>query len=297
VATGELRPKPFLKWAGGKQAVAQQILSRFPESICSYFEPFVGAGSLLFSLPKSLRKTAMDANAELILTYQAVQSDVDAVVAELRKRSNTKEDYLNVRAWDRAEDFASLPRSVRASRFIFLNKCGFNGLYRVNSRGFYNIPYGTPSRVEIVSEENLRRVSHFLNEKDGAGSNLVNFRSGDFEQILDSGMGPGTFVYLDPPYDPVSETSGFVDYTASGFGASEQERLRDFVERLTRIGVKILMSNTATERIMGLYDSDDFGYSNLEVRRSIAASASSRGMVSEVLIDNYARAEKYVKWA
>lgn len=296
--TGEAAP--FLRWAGGKRAVASEISSHFPENIEVYVEPFVGAGSLLFQTPDRIFKTISDFNEELIVTYLAIQNDVEKVLLELAEHNVSKEHYLKVREWDRDPNFKKQKSDFqRAARFIYLNKCGFNGLYRVNSKGHYNIPYGNPkANLDLFSESNLRSVSNFLNGNSMKGHPQVDVRQGEYHEVLKSIFSPDKlssgnyknhFVYLDPPYDvePESQVPGFVSYNENGFGATQQLELAKTVKWLTNLGVPVLMSNTKTKNVQKLYPASDFGYTDLQVRRSISAKSSSRGTITEVLIDNY----------
>jgi DNA adenine methylase len=276
-----------LKWAGGKRALVAQILQHVPDDVEKYYEPFLGAGSLFFSLPSSLPKVASDFNVELISVYETIRDDVDGVLRELRKMKNTKEDYLAVRAWDRLPSFSKRSPASRAARFIFLNKCGFNGLYRVNSFGQYNVPYGNPKNVDFVSERNLRSVSDFLKAKSSNRGSFPKISSGDYREILKKANGYGTLVYFDPPYHPTSVTSNFTSYSSQGFGEEDQVQLRDEVVRLTKLGVRILLSNSDTGFIRELYKDRRFRINELYVRRAIAAKSSSRGVITEVLIDNF----------
>jgi DNA adenine methylase len=280
-------PTPFLKWAGGKRALVKQILAHVPSSIEHYYEPFLGAGSLFFSLPANLPKTVSDSNNELISVYEALRDDVDAVLRELHTMTNTREDYLAIRAWDRVPEFARRTSASRAARFIFLNKCGFNGLYRVNSKGEYNVPYGNPKTVDFISESNLRAVSGFLNSRFSSGQLATTIKSGDYKECLAQADGPGSLVYFDPPYHPISPTSNFTSYQSDGFGEKEQIELRDEVFRLTNKGARVLLSNSDTRFIRELYEDSIFTLNVVDVRRAIAAKSSSRGLITEVLIDNF----------
>jgi DNA adenine methylase len=280
-----VHPKPFLKWAGGKRAVLPEILPRIPEFEGTFIEPFLGAGAVLFSIPAETKKIANDFNSELIGVYKAVRDDLDRLVHELKKHKNTKEHFLQVRAMDRSPSFHKVDPVAKAARFIYLNKTCFNGLYRVNADGFFNVPFGNYASPEIVSPENLLKVSEFLSKKI-SGRSAVRFMAGDFAKTTALAK-PGDFVYLDPPYDPVSGTSSFVNYQQQGFTKLDQERLRDEMIRLTKIGVPVLLSNSDTSLIRGLYsDRRIFRIEKIQVRRTISASVTSRGSVGEVLVSN-----------
>lgn len=285
--TNATLPTPFLKWAGGKRALVPQILPRFPQQFNTYIEPFLGAGSLFFALPAETPKIVNDFNPELISTYEAIRDDLPGLLKELRKRTNTKEDYLAVREWDRSSAFKRRSTASRAARFIFLNKTGFNGLYRVNSKGQYNVPYGAPKTVNFLQEDNLQAVSHFLNAKTAKGKPAVQFMSGDYREALVLAS-KGDFVYLDPPYDPLSATSAFTSYNENGFGRKEQEELRDQILELTERGVQVVLSNSDTPFIRSLYsNSKVFTVETINVRRAISAQATSRGIITEVLVNNF----------
>jgi DNA adenine methylase len=283
----DVHPTPFLKWAGGKRALVPQILPRFPEKFGTYIEPFLGAGSLFFALPANTKKIANDFNPELISTYEAIRDDLPGLLRELKKRTNTKEDYLAVREWDRSPAFGRRSKTSRAARFIFLNKTGYNGLYRVNSRGQYNVPYGAPKTVNFVQEDNLRAVSAFLNEKTARGAACVKLMSGDYRLALAKAQ-KGDFVYLDPPYDPLSATSAFTSYNENGFGREDQEELKRQIVALTEKGVKVLLSNSDTAFIRALYSDESlFQVETINVRRAISAQKTSRGVITEVLVNNF----------
>ncbi len=277
---------PFLKWAGGKRVIIKQILNYVPDEVEEYYEPFLGAGSLFFSLPPEVPKIVSDFNAELISVYETIRDDVDGVLKELKKRKNTLEDYLEVRGWDRSPAFGRRSSKSRAARFIALNRLGFNGLYRVNSNGHYNVPYGRPKKVDLLMEANLRAVSDFLNAQTATGSRAVEFHTGDYKKVLQSVTNPSAFVYCDPPYHPSTPTS-FKSYTKDGFNSENQVELHDEIVRLTELGVKVLISNSDTEFIRKLYGEDFFTIHQLTVRRAIAAKSENRGVITEVLIDNF----------
>ena len=285
-------PTPFLKWAGGKRSLISQIRGHVPEDLEKYYEPFLGAGSLLFSLPRELPKFVSDFNSELISVYTAIRDDVDGVLKELRKLSNNKETYLEIRAWDRSSRFNQRTAASRAARFIFLNKCGYNGLYRVNSLGQYNVPYGNPKNVDYIAESNLRAVSDFLNAKDKRGAFNTRITSGDYREIVKNASGYGSLVYFDPPYHPTSATSNFTSYSSSGFNENNQIELRDEIVRLTEAGVRVLHSNSDTDFIRSLFKERIFTLNQVTVRRAIAAKSSSRGVITELLIDNFKAVSK-----
>ena len=206
---------PFLKWAGGKRQLLAHIEARLPERIDTYFEPFLGGAAVFFRLAargRFRRAVLADANPELVNCYQAVRDDVDGVIAELRKHRNDRALYYRVRR----RDPAKLSPTARAARLIYLNRCGYNGLYRVNSSGQFNVPFGSYSRPVICDEPKLRAAAAALRK--------VKIECDDFANTLRN-VGRRDFVYLDPPYVPLSATSSFTAYAARDFGASDQERL------------------------------------------------------------------------
>lgn len=280
-------PKPFLRWAGGKRALLATLRSHMPENFSRYHEPFLGAGSLFFSMPINMPKYVSDFNGELIATYEAIRDELPKVLLELSKFDSTKDTYLKVRGWDREPNFSSRSAASRAARFIFLNKCGFNGLYRLNKQGFYNVPFGGKENLDFIAEANLRRVSSFLSGKDENGSLTTSTSTGDYTAFLKQIKGSGDFVYLDPPYHPVSQTAGFVDYNENGFTAGNQEELHDLIVDLTRSNVLVLLSNSNTEFIKDLYSENYFTQTEIPVRRAIAAKTTSRGVTAELLISNF----------
>jgi DNA adenine methylase len=283
-------PKPFLKWAGGKRALIPQITCLIPKFEGTYFEPFVGAGAILFSQSLQAPKTINDFNSELINVYATIQKDVEKLIDELQAFENTKECFLKVRARDREENFQTSSSVERAARFIFLNKTCFNGLYRVNSRGQFNVPYGQQKNPEIIGATNIRLVSNFLNGRDHLGKicgEPVKLMSGDYQSVLALAK-PSDFIYLDPPYDPISRTSSFVSYGKNGFNREEQIRLRDQANILTNSKIPLLISNSSTEFIREIYgETGYFDIQEVAVKRMIGAKKQSRGNVSELLISNF----------
>lgn len=282
----ETQAAPFLKWAGGKRVLVKQIIEFVPNDINEYFEPFLGAGSLFFSLPAAMPKVVSDFNAELISVYEIIRDDVDGLLRELRKRTNSLEDYLAIREWDRSPSFGRRSKTSRAARFIALNRMGFNGLYRVNKKGHYNVPYGYPKSVDLLMEDNLRAVSRFLNSTTRSGRPAVELHTGDYKAILKKVSNSRALVYCDPPYHPTTETS-FKSYTRDGFNDENQIELHDEIVRLTKLGVRVLLSNSDTEFIRRLYSEEYFTINQLVVRRAIAAKSENRGLFTEVLVDNF----------
>lgn len=268
---------PFLKWVGGKRQLMGDIEPLLPTKISTYYEPFIGGGAVFLNQqPK--KAVINDYNAELINVYQVVRDDVEALIQDLATHQNEPEYFYSIRAQDRQEGFDQLSALKRASRVIYLNKTCFNGLYRVNSSGEFNTPFGRYKSPNIINETVLRAVSNYLQNND------IQLLSGDFEEAL-KGARKGSFVYLDPPYDPISKSSNFTGYVEGGFGTDQQERLRDVCLRLDRKGVKFLLSNSATSLVKSLYR--DFEIIEVGAKRQINSVASKRGEVTEVLVRNY----------
>lgn len=262
--------RPLLKWAGGKRQLLEAIRRRLPDEIHTYYEPFVGGGAVFFSLAMEKRfKRAVlsDQNSELIETYTAVRDDVESVIRELRKFRHSEEDYYKVRA--------AQPRSParRAARMIYLNRTGYNGLYRVNRSGKFNVPYGRYVRPNICDEERLFAVSEAL-----AG---VRLQVADFEETVKRAKA-GDVVYFDPPYVPVSPTARFAEYHHTAFGDAEHERLADLFGQLWNSGVHAVLSNSDTPRTRKLYSA--YVHEFVSARRSINSAPGGRGATSELLV-------------
>ena len=269
---------PVVKWAGGKRQLLDEILPLLPARIRFYCEPFVGGGALLFAR-QPRRALVNDLNCGLIELYAVIRDDIDALLADLLRHENTPEYFYALRDLDRdAVRFAALSPVQRASRLLYLNKTCFNGLFRVNASGQFNTPFGSYRNPTIADEPTLRAVHRYLSQ------NAVELRSEDFERTL-SDVPRGGFVYLDPPYDPVSETAHFTGYQRGGFGRAEQLRLRRCCDDLHRRGVRFLLSNSATPFIRGLYA--DFDVHIVKARRSVNRDAGGRGPIEEVLVRNY----------
>lgn len=267
--------RPFLKWAGGKTQLLPHLVHRIPNSFNRYIEPFIGGGALFFALQPRISLLA-DCNQELISCYQVVRSDVDALIEELKGFRYEKEMYYEVREWDRKPDFGQMSRVKRAARLIYLNKTCFNGLYRVNSKGHFNVPFGSYSDPTIVDPENLRACSTVLQR--------AIIQSGNFEQVLEIAEA-GDFVYFDPPYAPTSDTADFTSYSKDGFDDAAQELLLLVCLQLNQRGVKWMVSNSNTPIIQELYRG--FKVEPIIASRAINSKASKRGAVIELLIRNF----------
>jgi len=267
-------PRPFLKWVGGKTQLLDQIFSELPESIGNYHEPFMGGGAVFFGLFRTrrlARKRAnlSDINQELVDTYQAIKVEVDSVIEALGEHHYESDYYYEVRA----QDPWSMSRPERAARMIYLNRCGFNGLYRVNKKGQFNVPFGRYVNPLICDEANLRQVSKALQR--------ATIRHTGFESIVERAK-PGDLVYFDPPYVPLSETSNFVSYAKDGFSQGDQEKLAQIVEELSKNDVHVILSNSAAPWVVDRYSK--FKVNIVPARRSINSKASKRGPVGEVVV-------------
>lgn len=274
--------KPFVKWAGGKRQLMSEIIKYKPKTYKKFVEPFVGGGSVFMELQNN--KTVInDFNSELINTYIVIRDNLDELIQELEKHkeNDSKEYFYTLREWDRNGILEEKSNVERASRFIYLNKTCFNGLFRVNSQNQFNVPYGNYKNPNIVNKEVLIADSKFLNK---SGIKIMN---GDFEKAAKTAR-KGDFVYFDPPYAPLVEDSqSFVGYTLNGFDYEEQVRLRDLFIELDKKGCFVMLSNSSSKLIHDLYSDYKENTIIIEATRNINSKASGRGKVDEVLIMNY----------
>jgi len=272
---------PFVKWAGGKTQLLEIIQSHLPEFFGRYFEPFVGGGALLFKLqPRSF--SINDMNEELICVYKCFQDDLlfEELKEELERHENnhSEEYYYKVRELDKQTDFASLSLVKRAARMIYLNKACFNGLYRVNSKGYFNVPSGKKKSVNCFDRINFEQLRKFFKQRKAVITNV------DFEEAVKNAKA-GDFVYFDPPYDTWEDKDSFTSYDKNTFGKEEQTRLAKVYKRLSDKGVYVMLSNHNTKFIQELYK--DFHINVVSAKRMINSKADGRGEVEEVLITNY----------
>lgn len=268
-------PRPFLKWAGGKRALMDQILARIPDGpIELYVEPFLGGGAVFLELARQgrIRRAILnDRNPELVETWSMVRDAPEALIAAVRQWDVCEATYYHVR--DELEP-AALDPVTRAARVLWLNRTCFNGLYRKNRSGRFNVPYGRYKTVRLVDEDNLRAVSAALAE--------VVIYDFDFESILEM-AGPGALVYCDPPYWPVSKTASFNCYDGLAFGVAEQERLAASFAALADQGAYGILSNSWTDETLELYQRHGLYIDAVEARRSINSNGDRRGPVPEVM--------------
>jgi DNA adenine methylase len=270
---------PFLKWVGGKRQLMNSIIELLPKNISSYnyVEPFIGGGAVLFHLqPKNA--VINDYNIELINVYQIIKSHLDELIVDLKKHDNTADYFYALRGLDRTDAFPQLTPVQRASRIIYLNKTCFNGLYRVNNAGEFNAPFGRYKNPNIVNEPTLKAVNKFLN------SNNILISSGDYSEILKQ-TNEKSFVYLDPPYHPISENSNFTGYIQGGWDMYDQLELRKACDELHSKGVKFLLSNSSAGFIKEQYK--EYKITIVKANRAINSDGSNRGEVDELLIRNY----------
>ena len=275
------KPKPFVKWVGGKRQLLKQFrdLGLYPPELFdpttnTYYEPFVGGGAVFFDLLPE-RAELSDLNRELVITYNVIKNNIDELIFSLKQHIYDKEYYLEVRA----KNVNKLSDIEVASRFIFLNRTGFNGLYRVNKKGQFNVPFGRYSNPVICDEENLRRVSREL-------QNVI-IKHQDYTSVLKNAQ-KGDFIYFDPPYYPLNRTSSFTAYTSESFLEKEQTELRDTFVELHKRGCYIMLSNSDTPFINDLYSEiDGATIHKITAGRAINSKGSGRGKITELLVTNY----------
>ena len=274
---------PVVKWVGGKRQLIKQIAPLIPKTYTTYCEPFLGGGAVLFHLqPK--HAVINDANSDLIELYEVIRDSVEELIESLSSHENSADYFYNIRALDRDKDqYAALSPIDRASRLIYLNKTCYNGLFRVNNAGEFNTPFGAYKNPNIVNAVTLRAVSKYLREND------IILNNGDFAHVLKN-LPERSFVYLVPPYDPISDSSAFTGYTSIGFGRNEQIRLKKYCDELNERGIRFLMSNSDTEFIRDQYS--NYIIDTVQAVRNINSRGDRRGNVSEVLVRNYTASRK-----
>lgn len=275
------KPKPFVKWVGGKRQLLSQFRSmnlyppeKFNTETGKYFEPFVGGGAVFFDL---LPKTAYlsDLNNELIITYNVIKNDTENLIKSLKKHKTDKEYFLKIREQN-PEKLSDLHIS---SRFIYLNRTCFNGMYRVNSKNKFNVPFGKYTNPLICDENNLRKVSKALKN--------VEIKKQDYKKVLKDAK-RGDFIYFDPPYYPISKTASFTSYTSESFLDKEQIELRNTFVKLHKRGCFVMLSNSNTPFINKVYsEPTGLRITKVQAGRAINSDASKRGKITEVLITNY----------
>ena len=272
--------KPFLKWAGGKQRLLTQYQPHFPSEFGRYVEPFVGGGAVFFhlwngrQLPK--RVFLFDHNEELINAYRVVRDQVDGLIdlLAIHKKNHNRDYFYHIRSLDRKG--LALSEVERAARTIYLNKTCYNGLYRVNSKGQFNVPLGRYKNPGILAEETLKAASTALQ--------IARLAVRDYQSLVQFAQ-PGDFFYFDPPYDPLSKTAHFTSYTANAFGDADQQSLAAVFAQLSDKGCLCMLSNSYTPFILALYQS--FRIETVQAQRAINSNAKRRGTIREVVVLNY----------
>lgn len=268
-------PRPFLKWVGGKSQLLSELLVRTPKNFGHYFEPFFGGGAFFFRLSPN-KSYLSDINPELINTYHVVRDQCEDLIESLGQHRYERNYFYRIREADRAANFSSWSEVERAARFIYLNKTCFNGLYRVNSKGQFNVPFGRYKNPKIFDSDQLRRCSRALQN--------VNIATQSFEAAI-ARVRRGDFVYFDPPYVPLSVSSSFTSYSKDKFDMTMQILLRDCCVALHKRGAFFLLSNSSAPAVYGLYR--DFKIEEIGATRSINSVGNKRGKVKELLIRNY----------
>ncbi|MBW4630171.1 MAG: DNA adenine methylase [Brasilonema octagenarum HA4186-MV1] len=267
-------PRPFLKWAGGKSRLIPTYYTFFPNDFQNYYEPFIGGGAVFFYLYNRPKKAFLtDINSELINTYNCVKNHLYELINILQyhEKQHNKDYYYQMRTT--VED----SEVKKAARLIYLNKTCFNGLYRENSKGKFNVPMGRYKKPNICDSSSLRLASLALQSAE------IKVRS--FEHVLDDAINEDDFVYFDPPYYPVSSTSNFTSYSRYSFHEKEQNQLREVFGELAKRGVKVMLSNSDTSFIRDLYK--EFHIHTVLAGRSINSNAKKRGVINELLITSY----------
>lgn len=274
-----IKLQPFTKWTGGKRQLLPTLKELMPDTFNTYYEPFIGGGALFFDISPS-KAIINDFNEELINCYIQIKQNPEQIIELLVKHqeNNTKDYYLNIRSMDRDERIIKMSNVERAARILYMLRVNFNGLYRVNSKNQFNVPYGQYKNSKVVDAKLLTQISQYLNSND------ITILSGDFEDAISTAK-KGDFVYFDPPYMPISKTSEFTSYTNEGFSFKEQVRLKETFQKLNDNGVFVMLSNSNHDIIKELYQS--FNIHKVEVTRTNGATKSSRGKVKELIITNY----------
>jgi DNA adenine methylase len=274
--SAKIKCKPFLKWAGGKARLIPELSKQLPE-YNHYFEPFIGGGAFFFYLQPP-QATLIDVNPELTNVYLTIKNNVEALILDLKKHIHSKEYFYEIRNIDRDQKFLKWSNLNKASRFIYLNKTCYNGLYRVNSKGQFNVPFGAYKNPTILDESNLRACSQALQN--------TTILTGSFLQVENLAQ-QNDFIYFDPPYAPLSPTAYFTGYSTAGFNEQMQIALRDLCDRLTQKQIKWMQSNSSAELIFDLYQNKTYAIKAIDAARAINSKADKRGKIKELMITNY----------
>lgn len=272
---------PLIKWAGGKRQLRTQLLNRLPDDWGTYYEPFIGGGALLVELANLNRLTGAvigDKNPELVNLYTVVKNDPDALIAELSDEKFRNEEYsFNCLRAEFNQIIGTDNHEVeRAALLVFLNKHSYNGLWRVNRKGHYNVPFGRHTRLTLPTAQSLLKFSHMLQD--------VTIRHADFARIVRNAK-KGDLVYFDPPYHPVSKTASFTDYTTGGFTLADQKRLARLFRKLSEKGALLMLSNSKSPEVESLYEG--FTIHTVEAKRYINCNGQKRSGTFEIIVTNY----------
>lgn len=275
-------PKPFVKWAGGKRQLIPILNENLPKTFGTYYEPFLGGGALLFHIlteRKNQKCSISDLNSDLVLTYTIIRNRIDELISSLKNhernyQKDSKTYYYSIRE--------SNPRTEieKTSRLLFLNRTCFNGLYRVNSKGKFNVPLGSYTNPNIVNEENLRSVGAILQ------SSKIRIKCRDFESVLRDAK-KGDLVYFDPPYQPASQTANFTSYTNKNFTYEDLNRLAKLCIKLDSKGCKVLLSNSDSKKVADIFSEKSWKINRVQANRSINSNSKKRTGHFELLIKNY----------
>lgn len=273
--------EPILKWAGGKRQILREIVALMPKDFRNrtFHEPFFGGGAVTFWMEPE-KGTINDINPKLINFYVVVRDHVDELIEDAKNHKNDKEYFYKARAEfnEIVTNGFEIPNIRLASLLLYLNKTAFNGLYRENRKGEFNVPFGRYKNPKIVDEERLRKASEVLKKLD--------IHNEDFTYILRE-ANPGDLVYFDPPYHPVSETASFTSYSKEDFSREDQKRLRDICLKLHEKGIYFILSNSYVKPVRGLYEGiEGFEILKIYAKRPINSKADRRGEVPEMLVTN-----------
>ena len=276
--------KPILKWVGGKRQLLSEIMPLIQKDCSIYVEPFIGGGAIFFELQPT-KAIINDYNSELINLYSVIKNKPTKLIEELKKleTKNNKEDFYEIRNLDRNDNWNTKSNVEKAARTIYLNKTCFNGLYRVNSKGYFNTPFGFYKNPNICNEKLILDISKYLNEND------ITLMCGDYKEALKN-LPESAFVYLDPPYMPISKTSSFTSYTDAEFEWKQQLELKEECDKLQKQGIKFIQSNSDCPEIRELYK--DYEIKTVYAKRNINSKGNARGEITEVLILNIKNTEQ-----
>lgn len=274
---------PIVKWAGGKRQVMEELKKHLPENFNNYYEPFIGGGALLFELAPN-HAIINDVNHELISIYQCLKDAELCILMtkelDIHKENHSEDYYYKIREMDRNPRYELEPIYIKAARAIYLNKAGWNGLYRVNSKGYFNVPSGKKikEKLNLYDKDNIENIHKYFDETN------IEILSLDFTEATRTAR-EGDFVYFDPPYDTWEDKESFTAYSKFDFNKDDQRRLAECFKDLTRRGVKCMLSNHNTAFINELYQG--FNIYVINARRNINSNGTGRGAVEEVIITNY----------